>query len=162
VPLALLTITLFGQSSNIEQVRKAVEEINLATLVTKTLANEQFLDQITDGGGVLTGYFKNGELVKVVERVGLSSCVSNYEYYICDGALIFVYGQEKVFPYLDSTNTFDYKTRAVSMECRFYFDKGNLIESKFAGQPRCSNEPSDAQASDLVSRSKRYSELLKK
>jgi hypothetical protein len=158
-----MTTLLFGQSGDkVEQVRKAVEEINRTTTTTMTLDNEQFLEHMTDGGGKLTGYFKNGELVKVEEWVGLSNCTTNYEYYIRDRKLIFVYGQENVFPYVDSTGTFDYKTQAISMECRYYFDNGKLIKSKFAGQPRCTNEPSDARASDLLDRSKRYQELLKK
>jgi hypothetical protein len=161
--LVFLTTLLFGQSGDkVEQVRKAVEEINRASTTTKTLENGQFMEHMTDGGGKLTGYFKNGELVKVLEWVGLSSCVTNYEYYIRDGNLIFVYGQEKIFPYVDSTATFDYSTQTVSMECKFYFDNDKLIKSKFTGQPRCSNEPSDAHAPDLLDTSKRYLELLKK
>lgn len=159
-----LTTFLFGQSDDkIVQIRKAVEQINNdTTYTTKTLDNEHFLEHTTDGGGQLTGYFKNGQLVKVWRQVGLSSCVTNYEYYFQDDILLFVYGQEQVFAYVDSTGSFDYTTQTLGMECRFYFDDGKLIASKFTGQTRCSNEPSDTQAPDLLAESKRYSELLKK
>jgi hypothetical protein len=159
-----LTILLFGQSGDkVEQIRKTVEQINKDSAYTKkTLDNEQWMGQMTDGGGQLTGYFKNGQLVKIVEWVGLSSCTSIYEYYFQDNIFIFVYGQEKVFAYVDSTDAFDYTKQTVRMECRFYFDNGKLIKSKFNGQTRCSNPPSDAQAPDLLADSKKYFELLKK
>ena len=82
--LLFLTTFLFGQSGDkVEQIRKSVEQINQDTAyTTKILDNEQFLEHMTDGGGQLTGYFKNGQLVKVLERVGLSSCVTTYEYYL--------------------------------------------------------------------------------
>lgn len=159
-----LTTFVFGQSGDkVEQIRKTVEQINSdTTYTTKTLDNEQFLECMIDGGGQLTGYFKNGQLVKFWVRVGLSSCVTNYEYYLQDNILIFVYGQEKVFAYVDSTGSFDYTTQTLGMECRFYFDNGKLMKSKFTGQTRCSNPPSDTQAPELLADSRRYLELLKK
>jgi len=154
---------LFGQTENkVEQIRKTVEHINRDTLYTiETLDNEQWMEHMTDGGGQLTGYFKNGQLVKIVERIGLSSCTSLYEYYLQDNVLLFVYGQEKVFAYEESTGSFDYTNQKTGMECRFYFDKSKLIQSKFTGQTRCSDPPSDTQAADLLADSKRYAALLK-
>ena len=57
---------LFGQThSRVNSVRQWVEKINNDTLYTvKKLENEQWMEQMTDGGGELTGYFKDGQLVK--------------------------------------------------------------------------------------------------
>ena len=154
----------FAQADNkVSAIREVVEQINKDTVYQKrTLDNEQFLEQMTDGGGQLTGYFKNKQLVKIVEWVGLSSCISLYEYYLQNGLLIFAYGQEKVFPYDNHTGLFDYQKQILGMECRFYFDKGKLINSKFNGQTRCAFAPSDSQAPDLLASCKRYSSLLEK
>lgn len=165
LPTLLFFTTLISArpDDKVGSIRKTVEEINRdTTYQKKTLDNDQFLEQMTDGGGQLTGYFKNGKLVKVVERIGLSSCVSIYEYYLQNDLVIFVYGQEKVFPYDNETGLFDYQNQILGMECRFYFEKAKLIGSKFDGQTRCANEPSDSQASDLLASCKRYSGLLKK
>lgn len=162
--LVSLTINCFGQSDErINSIRKIVEQLNKdTTYTTKTLDNEQWMEHTTDGGGQLTGYFKNGQLVKVVKWVGLSSCVTNFEYYLQNNSLIFVYGQEKVVQYVDSIASFDWSKQTLGMECRFYFDNGKLIQSKFTEQTRCSNPPSDTQAPDLLADSKRYLTLLKK
>jgi hypothetical protein len=45
--LVFLTTLLFGQSGDkVEQVRKAVEEINRASTTTKTLENGQFMEHM--------------------------------------------------------------------------------------------------------------------
>lgn len=96
-----------------------------------------------------------------MERVGLSSCVTLYEYYIQDNSLLFVYGQEKVFKYVDRTATFDPNNQIVSMECRFYFESNKLLKSNFTGQTRCSESPSEGNASTLLGDAKKYIAQLK-
>src|SRR5690349_19278478 len=119
------TTLLFGQAEKrINIISKRVEQINTDTTLAKkkVLDNEQWMDHATDGGGELTAYINNGQIIKIVEWVGLSSCISIYEYYLQNGSLIFVYGQEKVFKYDDETNTFDYNIQTVSTESSYYFD----------------------------------------
>src|SRR6187551_1270780 len=63
-------------SLKIEKIRKTVQNINKDTTYTiKTLKGEEFIEpnQMPDGGGQLIGYFKNGQLVKIDEFIGLSS-----------------------------------------------------------------------------------------
>jgi hypothetical protein len=158
------SVTLFGQTNDrVGSIRKTVDQINTDTAYKKKiLVNEQWMEQMTDEGGALTGYFKNGQLLKIIEYVGLSSCTSIYEYYLQDTTLIFVYGQEKVFKYNESLNTFDPNIQTVAMECRFYFDKGKLIKSKVSGQPRCSDIPTDADSTNLLADCKKYLGQLSK
>ncbi len=160
----LYSVSACSQAEDkVRLIRFAVERINGDTsYLKKTLENEQFLEHMTDGGGALTGYFKNGKLVKLVERVGLSSCISIYEYYFENGQLIFVYRLEKVFPYDNESGLFDYTKQEVSMECRFYLVNGKLIRSKFSGEPRCGNQPSVADLERLLKDGKKYSALFKK
>ncbi len=162
----ILTTLLFGQSSNkVELIRKMVEQIDKDTTYstkTKTLNNEQFLEHMTDAGGLLTGYFKNGQLVKVSEKIELSSCVANYEYYYQDSFLIFVSGRERVFAYVDSTNSFDSTREVPGWGCTYYLYKGNLVKSIQGGHSRCFSPPKNPpQVSDIFKKAKKYSELLK-
>jgi hypothetical protein len=155
---------LFGQThARVNSVRQWVEKINNDTLYTvKKLENEQWMEQMTDGGGELTGYFKDGQLVKIVEWVGLSSCISIYEYYFHNNSLIFVYGEEKDFKYNDSTATFDANKQTVAMECRYYFDNDKLIRAQFIGSPRCGTQPTEADAPHLIAESKQFAAQLEK
>lgn len=158
------TTLIFAQTDEkVNAIRKIVEQINKdTTYTTKTLDNLQWMEQMADGGGQLTGYFKNGLLVKIVERVGFSSCVTTFEYYMQNNSLLFVYGQEKVFKYDDSISTFNSNIQTIGMECRFYFDNNKLVQSKLTGQTRCSQQPSDADATNLLADCKKYIEQLKK
>ncbi|HEX4374794.1 MAG TPA: hypothetical protein VHZ50_15930 [Puia sp.] len=81
----------FAQADNnkINIIRQTVEQINKDSNYTiKKLNEEEFLEQTPDNGGELTGYFKNGQLVKIIERIGLSSCINITEYYLQENKLI--------------------------------------------------------------------------
>ncbi len=153
------TALLFGQSADkVEQIWKRVERIEKYNRYTiNKLDNSEWMEQITDGGGELIGYFRNRRLVQIFQRVELSSCTVIYVYYFQGNALILCYGEER-----NSTNSFDYNKPSSGMRCWFYFDNESLIKSKVVGHTRCSAEPSDSQAPTILSDSKRYSELLKK
>ncbi len=55
-------------SDRIINIRKIVSQIdNDSGYSIRKLENEEFLEQMTDNGGELTGYFKNEKLVKIIE-----------------------------------------------------------------------------------------------
>jgi len=115
-----------------------------------------------DGGGHVIGYFKNGQLVKMDEFIGLSSCVNITTYYLQDNKLIFVYTQGKEFQYVDSIATFNSNIQTVTMECRFYFDNGKMIKSILKGATRCGGQPLDSWAKTDQDECVRYINLFKK
>jgi hypothetical protein len=127
----------------------------------KVLSNEEFLEHTTDGGGELTGYFKNGELVKIKEWIGLSSCINITEYYLQSNKLIFTYTEGSEFPYNDSLESIDYKKPVRTMECRFYYENNKLIKSILKGESHCSGKPTADWAKTNLEESSRYRKLLK-
>jgi len=136
--LGILTTSL-GQTKNdkVRNIRDKFRTINSeAGYLTKMLTNEQFLEHMTDGGGHLTGYFKNGQIKKIIEWIGLSYCVRTFEYYFWDGQLIFVYEKEEDFPYIEATGSLDHTKLELAFEGRYYFDNGKLIETKVTGKKR--------------------------
>jgi hypothetical protein len=152
-------------SSKIQTIRKNVEKINKDTsYIVKTFDNEQFLNlnQMPDGGGDLRGYFKNGQLVKIIERIGFSSCVNTTEYYVQDDKLIFVYIQGREFLYVDSLATFDGSKQNVTMECRYYFQNGKLLKSILNGSTHCSGAPLDSWTKQIQDDYLEYAKLFKK
>ncbi len=134
-----LSVIVFSQNKDakIKHIQEKVKIINQdTTYLALTIDNEEFLEQMTDGGGQLTGYFKGKTLYKIHKRIGLSYCVLTTEYYFEDEKLIFVYEQEDVFPYIDSLATLDYTRTKTSFKARFYFKNKRLIEKKTEGEKR--------------------------
>lgn len=162
--IILFCLPAFAQNETvISGIRKAVEQINKDTgYVSKMLENEEFLEHMPDGGGQLTGYYKKGKLVKMVEWIGLSSCINITEYYLRNNKLIFTYTRGKEFQYIDSTGTFNSEKQDITMECRFYFDNGQLVRSVLKGSTRCGGEPQKDQATIYQSDCLRYMHLFTK
>ena len=88
----VIHIVSFAQSKDeqIKLIRKKFETINKDTTLKKVeLENEEFLSNMTDGGGKLTGFYKNNEIKKIYEWIGLSNGISIKEFYFDKEQLIF-------------------------------------------------------------------------
>jgi hypothetical protein len=160
--LYLYCASSYGQTSDrISQIRSIVAKINSdsAAYKTKTLDNDEFIDG-TDNGSSLTGYYKNGELVKIAVWVGLSHWIVTEEYYLDNSNLIFVYKKERTIPYRVPGDSFDFMHPEITMENRCYFKDKKLIKVISKGT---SNDPSfKNDAEEMLADLKKYSELLKK
>ncbi len=165
IPILLLfNLLAYSQESksSIDKIRHAVEQINKDSGYSKKVfSNEEFLEHATDGGGELTGYFKNGQLVKIREWIGLSSCINITEYYLQSGKLIFTYTEGSEFPYNENLGYFDYKKPVRTMECRFYYEYGKQIKNIFKGKSRCSGKPKTEWSKNYLEECIRYQKLLK-
>ena len=146
--LILLVFFLYKKSAN-DAVQKNRQELYLLTQIikkkvqvidseknyqTKTLNNEQFLGHMTDGGGQLIGYYKDGKIYKIEESLGLSYGVKKYRYYFDNLQLILVNEKEEVFPDTDNTGTLDYTKVEPTFQAYYYFDKGKMINYESTGQ----------------------------
>lgn len=148
-------------SAVITNINRIVEQINKDTgFLIRTLESVQFPKQVTDGGHELTGYFKDGELVKMVEWVGLSSCVIEKEYFLQDNKLIFVRMEGKEFLYVDSLATFNSKIQNLTLQGIFYFNEDKEIKKSIEGQTRCGGIPGSKSPLDLVAEADRYRKVL--
>jgi hypothetical protein len=162
--MLLLTwsLTFAQQKTNkINQIKQTVEQINKGkNYTTKILDGEYFLEDMTDNGGRLTGYFKNGKLVKMEEIVGLSSCENKTMYYLKDNKLIFTYTRGTEDANIDNTENSG-ANYVFKMECRFYFDNGKVIKSILKGETICSGKPLESDAKTYQKECSRYIKLLK-
>ena len=91
--LLFLSFT-FGFSQNLDLIRKEVEHINnTKNFKIKIVPNDYFVDvkkEATDNGQELEGFYKNGELKKMIHEVILSSQKIVFEYYFQSNKLVFV------------------------------------------------------------------------
>lgn len=124
-----------------------------------TLNNEEFLGHTTDGGGQLTGYFKDNEVSKIIERVGLSYGAMNLEYYFLNGKLIFVNEREGNFPDSNNDGTLNHTKLETVFQKHYYFHEEKLIDSQTTGERRFS---ADTKPGDLINTVTKHIELLRK
>jgi len=163
--ILLFSLLTFAQTNNnkINEIRKAVAQINKdSDYSIRKLENEEFLEHMTDNGGQLTGYFKRGQLVKIIEWIGLSSCVNITEYYLQENKLVFAYTKGSESPYIDSLEAFDHSKLIKTMECRFYFDNDKIIKTILTGATRCGGQPKVDWAKDHLENCLRDKKLLEK
>ena len=140
--LLCLTITAFAATSHAQTksellaaIRKDFQSINSnKTLTKKTLNNEEFMENMTDGGGELTAYYKKDSIVKIFEWIGLSYGNRTREFYFKSNKLFFVYEKFESFLIIDTSQEMDYSKTKKTFEGRYYFNKDKLIEQKITGK----------------------------
>lgn len=164
ISLLFVGPTLYGQdiSDKYPDLIKRVGLINRDNSLTRqTLKNEEFLTHMTDGGGELTGYFKNGQIEKITRQIGLSYGIETYDYYFTNGQLIFVYELLKGFIYNESTSKFDYTKAETNFIGRYYFKDNKLIDSETTGHNRFEDDTLDIETT-LIREMKECLDKLKK
>jgi len=124
------------------------------------------MDEMTDGGGSLKGYFKGDAICKIHLWIGLSFGVRQFDYYFDHGKLCFVYETEEDFPYDDKSGTVNQGKLVPAFEGRYYILDGKLLDAKLKGKHRANNETVVTSLSnfnkDAVSYTKVLPEHLKK
>ena len=136
----------FAQSKAdiIKSIKKEFKDINDDNSYTKVvLENEEFMEQMTDRGGSLTGYYKEEKLRKIVEWVGVSNGIYITEYYFKEEQLIFVYRAFKAVVYDIKKGEVDYDQTGVKFEGRYYFNDKTLIDAITTGTNPFKGEPAN-------------------
>lgn len=90
-----------------------------------TLKNEEFLERMPDGGAVLKGFFKNGELCRVEETIGISYAYITRGYCYEDHEPVLAYEREEAFQ-MDSSGDIDHSRTNTSYEGYFHYKEGEL------------------------------------
>lgn len=142
---------------DIRHIRSVFNQINTEkNLQQLELENEELTDETPDGGISLTGYFKNKQILKIVQWTGLSYGTHQVEYYFEKDSLVFVYVKEHHFR--SSGNSIDHSKIDLKFEGRYYFKNDTLIKKTSKGTSFWS-ESNDG-VSSLLPDSKNYLKFL--
>jgi hypothetical protein len=168
--MSFATLSFGQKDEKIKAIRKIVKSIDSDTNYTlKKLDNEYFVNkknEMTDGGQELTGYYKNGQIRKIIYGVGLSYGMKTFEYYFLENELIFVFEKQDTYLQLrDSSGEitgFDYTKLEPVFEGRYYFNKTKLIETKNKGKEWFVKNEEDNKEREFLEDSKSFIEELKK
>jgi hypothetical protein len=146
--LLLVATTAGAQVKKIDLmngIRKEVAFINKeAGLTKRLLENEQLTEQVPDGGASLTGFYRKGVLVKIVEWTGLSNGISIREYYFRNNLLLFVYERFSIYPFDEKKQELDRTLTKVIYEGRSYYRNGKLFDTVTKGKNPLQEDPTRA------------------
>jgi len=142
----------------IQKIKKINEDTTLQKVI---LTNEEFMPQMTDGGGELTGYFKKGKIQKITREIGLSYGIETYDYYFNEGQLVFIYEVLNGFVY-DSLKNMDHTKTEINFIGRYYFKNKKLIDSETTGHNRFENDDPDEETILLAETDECLNKILQK
>lgn len=151
--------------AKIKKIRTVFNQTNsYQKLIIKKLEGEEYMRHVTDGGGELTGYYKNNTLLKITDWVGISSGIIKDEYYFDNNKLIFVYETQQRFGFNDSLQTNDYSKLKTVFEGRYYIYNDSLIQKVVKGTPfsTSANQPDKKVSDTHLKKIYKYTELLNK
>ncbi len=126
-----LGITSVAQDLEVPGVAEIRAEFNTINedhgLKKLVLENEEFMENVTDGGGTLTCWYKKDMIVKIVEWIGLSYGNTSREFYFKGGKLIFIYCKVCNFVQKDNDDL-DYAKTMTAFEGRYYIKDNKIIK----------------------------------
>ena len=147
----------------IKTIRKDFQAINSdSTLKKISLENEEFLENMTDGGGELTGFFIKDSIVKIVEWIEISYGNRTREFYFKNGKLFFVYEKFDSFILNKAKDGLDLTKTKTSFEGRYYFNNKKLIAKKITAKRPFENNSGDISNELLKAASENIKLLTKK
>jgi hypothetical protein len=130
----------------IEYIREELENIHLDTnLRSTTLINEEFLPDMTDGGGELTGFYDENGISKIYRSVGISNGVGITEFYYKKNKLIFVREKFNSYVFNEKTKSFDYTKINTTYSGSYYFSKDKIFNSTVKGKRNFGDNLTDIQ-----------------
>lgn len=133
------------------EIRKEFKSINSdRTLEKVTMSAEEFLDNVPDGGGELTGFYKADRVRKIVRWLGLSNGNEVLEFYFKNRQLIFVYEEFHSFVYDDKKQSLRFDTTEKTFIGRYYFDRKKLIHYVTTGHNQFENDDIDPEKTLLT------------
>ena len=161
----LLTISSYGQDlmEKYPEIKHQKNEIDKNKSLNKiVLENEEFLEQMTDGGGILTGlYDENKEIRKIEVKVFISTGVQEYSFYLKNENLILIIDNFKRFAWNEKTSEFDYDKFDGGFSGTYLFKNKNLIDHISLGHNRFEDDQIDIQET-FLNEINYYKNLIKK
>ena len=136
--LLLINVNYFGQlNKTYNSIDKVIAFIDSAKFSkTVVFENEEFQNQVTDGGGTLEASYINNSLAKIEVKTFVSNGVHHNKYYINKNKLIYISESFGTFSYDVANDSFDYSSLENKYMGKFYFVNAKLIDSEILGYDR--------------------------
>lgn len=130
-----------------------------------SLNNQEFMEDITDGGGELTAYMRNDSIFRINVWIGLSNRNLIYELYYWGNELVFVYEIEDSHKIIYEDGEFigfDHFNTQVTLEGRYYFNKNKMFKKIIKGEYLMDEiQPDSVIEKELTEMSIKYFEIVR-
>jgi hypothetical protein len=154
-----LPLSIIRNPEAVKNIQQTVVSINqLHFQDSLNLENEEFMENMTDGGGSLTAYFQNGEILKIKEWIGLSNGIMQHSYYYKNEQLVYVLETEEYFAVNDSMEL-DYSKLDKMFRGDFYFQNNKLIDIATLGHNRFEDNANDPEK-EFLKNSINYKKII--
>lgn len=132
----------FEDTFQVRRIQKYVNQIGRQKFKDSLeFENEEFIENLADGGGSLTGYFQDGKLLLIKEWIGLSYGVTQRNFYFNKDRLAYVLELEDHF-YVDSSGT-DHSGFDQHFRGDYYFSNNKLVDMVSLGHNRFEIDTND-------------------
>jgi hypothetical protein len=151
----------FHDSIEVQKIQQIVAKIEKTKFKDSVhLENEEFMENMTDGGGSLTGYFDNNKLVRIAEWYGLSWGISQVDYYLSNDDLVLVIETEQHFD-IDKNMNVDHSRFGQLFRGDYYFNKGKLFDEVSMGHNRFEDSANNPET-EYIRRAKENKKIILK
>lgn len=162
--LSLLVVAtacnLAEKEQQTDEILKDVSIIDTADYLREvTLDAEAFLENQSDGGGELKGFYEAGAIRKISLWVGISTGFETKDYYFKNDELIFVHEQFNSLVYDVAQDAFDSTKTEKTFDGRYYFANGKMLHYETTGHNRFEDDSIDPE-NVLLAEAKEYARLL--
>lgn len=132
----------FKDTSEVKSIQEYVSQIDKQKgMDSLVIENEEFMENMSDGGGSLTGYFFNSKLLQIKEWIGLSYGIRQHNFYFNNNRLVYVREIEDDF-YVDNSGT-DQARFDQHFKGDYYFTNNKLIDMVTLGHNRFEIDTND-------------------
>mgnify|MGYP006196814347 CR=1 FL=1 len=149
------------QAKQIESICKLIDKDS--SLKKRVFEQEEFMDHVTDNGASLTFYYKNGNVYRITEWVGLSGYVVIMDYYFQSGKLVYVRDEELTYerhPVTgDLTGNFSKDDRFLG---KYFFRNNKLVDQVSLGHNRFEDDEHNNAETEFTTSAKRHLSLFYK
>ncbi|GHE67760.1 hypothetical protein GCM10011340_24160 [Roseivirga thermotolerans] len=126
------------------------------------LENEEFLENMTDGGGELKGFYDfTGTVRKIEVTIFISHGVQEYVFYLREETPFFIDDKFKQFAWNEETSTLDYDRFDGGFHGTYIFREGYLIDQISLGHNRFEDDQVSIEET-FKSECENYLEKIKK
>lgn len=161
----LLTLTIQGQGliDKYPEIQTEKEKIDRNdSLKIIKLQNEEFLKQMTDGGGELRGFYDlTGTFRKIEVTIFISHGEQEYIFYLREETPFFIVDRFQQFAWNEETSAFDHNRFDGGFKGTYIFLDGHLIDQISLGHNRYEDDQIDIEET-FKSECEYYLEKLKK